>query len=258
MDRRGVPSRSGELAGPYRWYLRLERDSRWVRPNVRELAAASLRSAAVIVVTALYACQSVTTAADQALGQGLQVAEVALAAQQPDVARKLYQSLAERYPDAPAPRLNLAHIAFGSGDFVAAREHFLAVAEMPAAAAIRGEAWFGAGRAALSLKDAKDAKAHFLSAREIADSTADAAWIANGLAIAATLEGDLASANAHYADALALAPQNPRIMANYVRMLTESGQVEQAAQIYTEQAPSFWSDDDERTLRLLIRESWQD
>ena len=87
---------------------------------------------------------------------------------------------------------------------------------------------------------------------------ARAAWIVNGLAVAATIEADHASAETHYVEALGLDPENPRIMSNYVRLLIESGQIEKAAQMYAGRTASFWPDDDERELKRLIREHRQD
>ena len=204
----------------------------------------------------LPACQSDSVVADQTLAQGLQVAEVALAAGQPDVARKLYQSLAERHPGVPAPLIRLAQIAFEQGDFPAARENFRAAAEMPAPAHVQAQASYGAGRAALALEDGQDAAAHFQRARSLVADPEAAAWIVNGMAVAATLDADLESAEAYYEEALTLDPENARIVANYVRVLIESGQVEKAATAYTAREPSFWADDDEQRLRVLIREHW--
>ena len=211
---------------------------------------------AAVTVIALHACQFDRGAPEQTLVQELHVAEVTLAAGQPGVARKLYQSLAERYPDDPAPRLRLAQIAFEQGDFRAARARFIEVAGIPVAERIHGEAWYGAGRAALALEDPGDAAAHFRRAHALVSEPAAAAWIVNGMAVAATIAGDLAGAEARYGEALALDPENARIVANYVRLLIEAGQVIKAAQVYTTHNPSFWSGDDEQRLRRLIREHW--
>ena len=219
-------------------------------------ASCPLALAAVII--ALHGCQSVSGAVDGALAQGLQVAEAAVAANRPDLARRLYQSILERYPDAPAPRLRLAHIAFEQGDFRFARAHFVDAAQLPLSPRGRAEAWFGAGRAALALEDAADAIVHFQRARVLIDDPAEAAWVANGLAVAATLNADLRGADTNYREAIALDPSNSRILANYVRMLTEAGQVAEAAQIYTRQPSSFWSEDDERRLRRLLQSHLSD
>ena len=202
---------------------------------------------------ALHACQSVPGATDQALTQGLQVAEAAVAADRPDLARQLYQSLVERYPDAPAPRLRLARIAFELGDFPFAHRQFVAAAGMRLPERSRAEAWFSAGRAALSLEAVADATSHFRRARALVEDSVGAAWIVNGLAVAATIEADLESAAAYYREAMTLDPSNARIVANYVQMLIEAGQVAEAARIYTGRASSFWSGNDERRLRILLQ-----
>jgi len=210
------------------------------------------------VTVALHGCQSVGSTVDGALAQGLQVAEAAVAADRPDLARQLYQSLLERYPDAPAPRLRLARIAFAQGDFRFARAHFVDAARLPLPPRGEAEAWFGAGRAALALEDTADATVHFQRARVLIDDPMEAAWIANGLAVAATVAADLRAAGIYYREAIALDPSNSRILANYVQMLTEAGQVDEAAQIYTRQPSSFWSEGDERRLRLLLRSHLSD
>ena len=176
-----------------------------------------------------------------------------MAADRPDLARQLYQSLLERYPDAPVPRLRLARIAFEQGDFRFARRQFAAAAALPLPERSRAEAWFGAGRAALSLKEGADAISHFRRARAVIDDSTGAAWVVNGLAVAATLEADHEGADAYYREALELDPSNPRILANYVQMLIEAGRVGEAARIYTGQARSFWSGGDEQRLRVLLQ-----
>ena len=202
---------------------------------------------------ALHACQSVPGATEQPLTQGLQIAEAAVAADRPDMARQVYQSLVERYPDAPVPRLRLARIAFEQGDFRFAHGQFVAAAGMRLPERSRAEAWFGAGRAALALEAVTDAASHFRRARALVEESAGTAWIVNGLAVAATVEADLESAAAYYEEAMALDPSNARIAANYVRMLIEAGRVAEAARIYTAQPPSFWSGNDERRLRILLQ-----
>lgn len=224
-----------------------------VRRPARALLPRSCPLVVAAVTIALHGCQSVSGGADGALAQGLQVAEAAVAADHPDLARQLYQSLLERYPNAPAPRLRLARIAFEQGDFRFAHTHFVDAARLPLPPRGRAEAWFGAGRAALALEDTAAAVAHFHRARALTDDPSAAAWIANGLAVAATVGGDLTGADIHYREAIALQPSNSRILANYVQMLTEAGQVDEAARIYTRQPSSFWSEDDERRLRILLQ-----
>lgn len=213
---------------------------------------------AAAVTLALHGCQSVPGTVDGALAQGLQVAEAAVAADRPDLARQLYQSLLERYPDAPAPRLRLARIAFAQGDFRLAQAQFVDAARLPLPQRGQAEAWFGAGRAALALEDTASATVHFQRARVLIDAPVEAAWIANGLAVAATIAADRRAADIHYREAIALDPSNSRILANYVQMLAEAGQVNEAVQIYTRQPSSFWSEGDERRLRLLLQSHLSD
>ena len=219
----------------------------------RRLRGLSHPFASATLAIMLHACQTVPGGTDQALTQGLQVAEAALAAERPDLASQLYRSLVERYPEAPAPRLRLARIAFELGDFRTARAEFVRAAGMKLPERSQAEAWYGAGRAALALEDGDDATDHFERARALVQDPADAAWITNGLAVAATMKADLEGAQTHYREAMALDPGNPRIMANYVRLQIELGRVEEAARLYTGKDRSFWSDHDEQRLRHLLR-----
>ena len=201
----------------------------------------------------LHACQSVPGTSERALAQGLQVAEAALAAGRADLARQLYQSLVKRYPEAPVPRLRLARIAFEQGDFRLARRQFVKAAELELPDYGRAEAWFGAGRAALASDEPAEAGPYFLRARALVTDPKEAAWIANGLGVAAAIDDDLEGAGARYREAIELDPSNPRILANYVRLLTEAGRASDAARVFTAQPSSFWSDDDERRLRILLQ-----
>ena len=194
-----------------------------------------------------------TPASGEMLENSLPVAAAALAAGQPEVAQRLYRSLAERFEDAPEPLLGLGYIAFHSDDPAAAEKHFVeAAARSRKASATRAEALLGAGRAALARNRTKSARKHLEGARKGAKSTPAAPWIANGLAVVATLETDYPRAESEYAEALRLLPGNPRITANLVRMLTEAGRVEEAARTHAEQAHSHWADDDARVLVDLI------
>ena len=85
--------------------------------------------AAVAALPFLTACsggpaRNDVPASGEMLESSLSVAAAALAAGQPEVARRLYLSLAERFEDAPEPMLGLAYIAFHSGDLPAAEERF--------------------------------------------------------------------------------------------------------------------------------------
>ena len=219
----------------------------------RPLLHATGPLAAVAVLVILHGCQSASGAGDRALAQGLQVAEAAVAAGLPELAGQLYQSLVERYPDAPGPRLRLAHIAFERGDFRLAHEQFVQAAGLQLPARERAEAWFSAGRSALALGEAGTASGHFQRARGLIDNPVAEAWIANGLAVAATIEADLQRAGDYYREAIALDSANARILANYVQMLTESGGIDEAVRIYISHPPSFWPDGDERRLRALLQ-----
>lgn len=219
----------------------------------RTFGRASRSLVPATLAIALHACQTVPSGTDQALTQGLQVAEAALAAERPDLASQLYQSLVERYPEAPAPRLRLARIALEQGDFRLARAQFVSAAGMKLPERSLAEAWFGAGRAALSLEDGDSAADHFERARALIHDPVDAAWITNGLAVAATVTGNFADAEARFREAIALDPGNARIMANYVRLLIQLGQVDEAARLYTGRDRSFWSEDDEQRLRHLLQ-----
>ncbi len=189
----------------------------------------------------------------EALESSLPVAAAALAAGQPEVARRLYLSLAERFENAAEPVLGLAYIAFAANDLGAAEEHFVEASQRARrAAATRAEALLGAGRAALARERTQSAREHFERARKPGRGTPSAPWIENGLAVAATLEEDYPEAEAAFAEALRLAPGDPRISANFVRMLLGAGRMEEAARLHAEHASSHWVGDDHRALRRLI------
>ena len=192
---------------------------------------------------------------EEMLRSSLPVAAAALGAGQTGVARRIYLSLAERFEDAPEPALGLGYVAFREGDFPAAEGRFLKAAEhageRPATLA---EALLGAGRAALAQGRTPAARRHFERAREPGQGTGSAAWIENGLAVAAGLEADHEAAEAHYLEALRLSAGHPRITANYVRALIAAGRVDDAARIHAGRAPSWWEGEDGRTLSRLIEE----
>ena len=121
----------------------------------------------------------------------------------------------------------------------------------------RAEALLGAGRTALAQGAVAEARQHFEDAREPGRKLPLAAWIANGLAVAATLEADFEAAEAGYDEALRLSSGEPRIAANLVRMLVAAGRAGEAAGIYAGHDPSYWLDEDRRALPRLIEESRQ-
>ncbi len=187
------------------------------------------------------------------LRNSLPVAAAAFAAGQLGVARRLYLSLAERFKDAPEPVLGLGYVEFYDGNFVSAQSNFLQAAEMTGdKPAMKAEALLGAGRAALARGKASEARQILRNAREPGRDAPSAPWIANGLAVAATLDTDYEAAEAHYADADRLSSGDPRITANYVRMLIAAGRIDDAARLHAAHASSYWKDEDGRTLSRLI------
>lgn len=192
------------------------------------------------------------------LENNLAVAAAALAAGQPEVARRLYRSLAERVKGAPEPILGLGYIAFGTNDFAAAEGHFLEAAARARTPALRAEALLGAGRTALARRDVAAAGRHFGAARATGAGGPAAVWIANGSAVVAALHGDYETAETSYAEAVRLSSGHPRITANLVRSLIASGRSGDAARIHAEHDPSYWTDDDGPALSLLLEESRRD
>ena len=220
-----------------------------------------LLGAAATVFLLLAACSGAPSRDDApesgaTLKSSLSVAAAALAAGQPDVARRLYLSLAGRFEHAPEPMLGLGYIALHSGDLAAAEQHFLEAAERARRAPeARAEALLGAGRIALAQKRPQAAREHFERARITGPDTPSAPWIANGLAVAAAVDTDFATAEAMYAEALRLSPEDPRITANRVRMLVETGRIEDAAHAHAQRSASYWADDDGRILLYLIEDA---
>ena len=193
------------------------------------------------------------------LRTSLPVAAAALAAGQLDVARRLYVSLANRFEDAPEPRLGLGYIAFQVEDLGTAAKHFAHAAQRAAESpALRAEALLGAGRTALLRGRKQAARRHLRRARASAEDTPAAPWISNGLAVIATLSADYERADAHFADALGHSPTRPRIAANHVRMLVAAGRLDDASRAYSAQPPTFWADGDGPALSRLIDESYAD
>ena len=228
----------------------------------RSLLASRLRTAAAVFsLASLAACanwpaQNDTRDTADLLRISLPVAAAALAAGQLNVARRLYLSLSERFDHAPEPFLGLGYIAFQSDDSVAAERYFLQAAERAAdAPALQAEALLAAGRTALVQGKARAARRHFRSAQAPGQDTLSAAWIANGLAVTSALDTDYAAAETHYAEALRLSSGNPRIAANFIRMLVAAGRIDDAARAYAQHPPSHWPDDDGAALSHLIDES---
>ena len=174
-------------------------------------------------------------------------------ASQPEVARRQYAALAQRFEDAPEPFLGLGYIAFGSNDHVGAVRNFAKAATLAGdAASVRAEALLGAGRAELARNRIESARRHFREAQEIGRDLPLAPWIANGVAVAAALDADHGTAEANFREALRRSSDHPRIAANFVRMLIAAGRYDDAAGMYAEREPSFWLDDDGPTLSRLI------
>lgn len=190
------------------------------------------------------------------LRNNLAVADAALAAGQPAVARRLYLSLADRFEDAPEPPLGLGYISFQARDLAAAERYFLQAAERADdAPAARAEALLGAGRTALAAGRPDAARPHFRNAHEAGPDLPSAPWAANGLAVVATVDGDYRTAEARYREALRLSTGHPRISANFLRMLIAAGMVESAAEIHAQHDPSYWLDGDGAALSRLIEEA---
>ena len=218
--------------------------------------------AVCVVLASLAGCANwpakndVPADAGELLESSLPVAAAALAAGQFGVARRLYLSLSERFEDAPDPFLGLGYIALQSGDLAAAESDFLEAAERATEEpALRAEALLGAGRAALSRDRPRAAARHFREARAPAQGTPIAAWIANGAAVAATLRGDHEEAEAHYVEALRLSSDNPRIAANYIRMLVAAERPGDAGRTFERFPPARWPDDEHAVLSRLIADA---
>ena len=203
-----------------------------------------------------YSEQRTGSGGQESLQGNLSIASAALAAGQPNVARRLYQSLAERYEDAPDPVLGLGYIALQTNDHDTAHDHFVRAAKLAEDdPARKAEALLGAGRTALAKGKTQTARKYLSAARKLVKDPSTAAWIENGLAVAAVLDGDFGTAEAHYTAALRHSSAHPRTTANYLRMLIASGRVEEARRIYGEYDPSFWPDGDGRALQRLIDEA---
>ena len=218
--------------------------------------------AAALLSLSLFACSSYSEhgaapqGGRQGLNSNLSIASAATAAGQPDVARRLYQSLSERYGDAPEPVMGLGYIALQANDYDAALNYFVKSAELAEGTpAQTAEALLGAGRAALAQRKTHTARKHLRKARKLARQPLTVAWIENGLGVGSVLDGDYAAAEAHYAAALRQSSSHPRITANYLRMLIASGRIEEAERIFDDRDPSYWLEGDKRALKRLIEEA---
>ena len=232
-----------------------------IRRSASSPTARLARLLLVASLPALAACAGAPARNDTAntgslLRDSLPVADAALAAGQVDAARRLYLSIAERFPDAPEPALGLAYIAWYDGNPASAERHFLNAADLASERReLAAEARLGAGRVALARGDPGLARQIFEQARDPARGTPAAPWILNGLAVIASLAGDYEAADAHYAQALRASPEKPRIVANRVRTLLGAGKVAEAARMHAARPGSFWEDEDGVALARLIEEA---
>ena len=191
----------------------------------------------------------------QMLENSLKVSAAALETGQPATANRLYEQLSQTFPKAPEPKLGLAYIALHAGDFTAADALFSQAGALAQTPALEAEALLGAGRASLGQEDLVQAKTHFLAAAKLAEGTPVASWVANGLAVVASLEGEYALAEQYYTEAVELSSSHPVITANLVRMLVEAGRVDEARQLHASKSPSYWLEDDAASLSQLIEKS---
>ena len=194
-------------------------------------------------------------AEQQQLNSSLKLASASADAGQFKAAERLYTQLSRHFPSAPEPRLGLAYLALEAGDFTLAGKLFAEADERSATPAAKAEALLGAGRARLAKDDSAGAKTHFLAASKLAKGTPAEAWVANGLGVVATLEGDHARARTRYEKALKLSPSHPMMTANLVRALAQSGAGDEAGRLYAEYPASYWLDGDGAELSRLLKDT---
>ena len=192
-------------------------------------------------------------AEQQQLDSSLNVASASADAGQTAAAERLYAELSRHYPSAPEPRLGLAYLALQAGDFALAGKHFAEADERSTGPAAKAEALLGAGRANLGEGDVAAAKARFLAASGLAGGTPSEAWVANGRGVVATLEGDHERAREHFDEAVKLSSSHPMITANLVRALAQSGEADEARQLYAKYAASHWLESDAADLSHLLK-----
>ena len=190
----------------------------------------------------------------QQLNSSLNVASASADAGQFEAAERLYTQLARHFPNAPEPRLGRAYLALRAGDFTLAGKFFAEAEERSTTPAAKAEALLGAGRASLGKRDVAGAKARFQAASDLAKDTPAEAWIANGLGVVATLEGDHERARKHYAEAIESSSSHPMITANMVRALARAGAEDEARQLYAKYPASHWLDGDGAALSNLLAE----
>ena len=193
-------------------------------------------------------------AEQQQLKSSLNVASASADAGQFAAAERLYRELSRHYPDAAEPRLGLGYLAMRSGDFNLAGKLFAEAEERSATPGSKAAALLGAGRANLGQDDVAGAKKEFLAASELAKDTPAAAWVANGLGVVATLEGDHALARKHYEEADRLSSSHPMIAANLIRALAQSGETAEARRLYARHSASHWLGNDAADLSKLLEE----
>lgn len=197
---------------------------------------------------------SLGPAQQQVLNSSLKVSAAAIETGQPVAAGRLYENLSRAFPNAPEPKLGLAYMALDAGDFAAADALFAEAGRVATLPALKAEALLGAGRASLGQEDLATAKTHLLAAAELAAGTPVASWVANGLAVVASLEGDYSRAKERYDEALTLT-SHPMISANLVRMLVEAGRIDEARQLHSSHSASYWLEGDRAELSQLIENS---
>ena len=218
----------------------------------------------LLLLTAVAACTerspekdfATPTSLEERLSNQLAIAEAALAAGQVSVARDLYASLRQRFKASPEPYVGLGNIALFTSDLDAARRYFHRGAELASnSPAMRTRAEFGLGRISLAEENSKRAKAQFQRAnrmQKLAQDANIAPWIENGLGVSATLLGEYEHANDHFRQALLSSQEHPAIVANYVRMLHMSGNVDKAKRVYATKSQDFWLEGDAEILKELL------
>ena len=219
----------------------------------------------LLLLTAVAACTgrspekdfSTPTSLEERLSNQLAIAEAALAAGQISVARDLYVSLRQRFKSFPEPYIGLGNIALYTSDLDSASRYFRRGAELAFdSPAMRTRAQFGLGRVSLAEANSKRARAQFQRAnkmRELAQDANIAPWIENGLGVSATLLGKYEHANDHFQQALLSSHEHPAIVANYVRMLHMSGNVDEAKRVYATKSQDFWLEGDAEILKELLK-----